>query len=66
MTRLAFTSSAALISMINHGIINSDVTAEDVHNADSIWGPARERKYERTIVERGNWLVTGGLVNYEA
>ena len=40
MTRLAFTSSAALISIINHGIIKSDVTAEDVHNADSIWGPA--------------------------
>ena len=40
MTRLAFTSSAALISMINHGINNSDVTAEVVHNADSIWGPA--------------------------
>ena len=41
-TRLAFTSSSALISMINYEIMNPDVTAEDVHNADSIWGPAIE------------------------
>ena len=42
MTRLAFSSSAAIISMINHGIMNSDVTAEDVHNADAIWGTGIE------------------------